>query len=67
MQNLNKREALDFYAVIVLGILGVAFAIWYNITHPHVVVKYDCSNAEISPDYPVAVREGCRKLMSNNK
>ena len=27
----------------------------------HVTVKYDCSIAEISPDYPVAVREACRK------
>ena len=50
MQNLIKREALDFYIALVLGILGVAFAIWYNITHPHMVVKYDCSIAEISPD-----------------
>ena len=67
MQNLNKREALEFYAVIVLGILGAAFVLWQSISHPHMVVKYDCSIAEISPDYPVAVREGCRKLMSNNK
>jgi len=27
----------------------------------HVVVKYNCSIAEISPDYPVAVKEACRK------
>ena len=30
-------------------------------TDSHIVVKYDCSIAEISPDYPVAVREACRK------
>jgi len=27
----------------------------------HVTVKYDCSIAEISPDYPVEVKEACRK------
>jgi hypothetical protein len=27
----------------------------------HQVVVYDCSIAEISPDYPVAVKEACRK------
>jgi len=26
------------------------------------IVKYDCSISEISPDYPIAVKEGCRKL-----
>ena len=30
----------------------------------HVTVKYDCRIAEISPDYPVAVKEACRKRMS---
>lgn len=28
-----------------------------------VVVKYDCRLAEISPDYPVAVKNQCRKLL----
>jgi len=27
----------------------------------HVTVKYDCGLAEISPDYPIAVKEACRK------
>jgi hypothetical protein len=27
----------------------------------HITVKYDCRIAEISPDYPVAVKEACRK------
>jgi hypothetical protein len=27
---------------------------------------YDCSIAEISPDYPVEVKEGCRKLRMEN-
>jgi hypothetical protein len=30
----------------------------------HQVIKYDCSIAEISPDYPIEVKEQCRKLRS---
>ena len=30
----------------------------------HITVAYDCRLAEISPDYPVAVKEACRKRMS---
>ena len=63
MQNSFKREALDFYAVIIFGFVGLGFALWWNYSHPHLVVKYDCSIAEISPDYPIEVREGCRKLI----
>lgn len=25
-------------------------------------VAYDCSLSEISPDYPIAVKEACRKM-----
>ena len=60
------RGDWDFYSVLVLGVAGMVFAIWYNYTHPHVVVKYDCSISEISPDYPIAVKEGCRKLRAEN-
>jgi hypothetical protein len=66
MQNTNIREDLDFYGVVVLGTIGIVFAIWWNYTHPHVTVKYDCSISEISPDYPVQVKEACRKLRAQN-
>ena len=26
------------------------------------VVRYDCSISEISPDYPIEVKQACRKL-----
>ena len=26
------------------------------------VIRYDCNLAEISPDYPLQVKEDCRKL-----
>ena len=43
---------------IILVVLVLAF--WPGNTN-YVVVKYDCRIAEISPDYPVAVKEQCRK------
>jgi hypothetical protein len=66
MQDFTKREALEFYSVLVVAFIAFMFVIWYNYTHPRMVVRYDCSIAEISPDYPVAVKEGCRKLRAEN-
>ena len=62
----NIKENLDFYCVMLLGIAGVIFAIYWNYTHPRIVVKYDCSISEISPDYPIPVKEACRKLRAEN-
>lgn len=64
MQDSSIRQNLDFYSVLLVGILGVAFAIYWNYTHPHLVVRYDCSISEINPDYPIAVKEACRKLQA---
>jgi len=66
MQDINIRQDLDFYGVVLFGVIAILFAIWWNYTNPHLVVRYDCSIAEISPDYPVAVKEGCRKLRARN-
>ena len=43
---------------LLLGVLIMAF--WPNDIR-HVTVKYDCHLSEISPDYPVAVKQACRK------
>jgi hypothetical protein len=62
----NIREDLDFYGVVVFGVIGIIFAIWWNYKNPHLVVRYDCSIAEIHPDYPIPVKEACRKLRAEN-
>ena len=37
-------------------------------TNMHGVKKYDCSIAEISPDYPVEVKNACRRIrLEKNK
>jgi hypothetical protein len=66
MQDTTQRSNLDAYAVFILAVIGFIFAILWNYQHPHLVVRYDCSIAEISPDYPIEVREGCRKLRADN-
>lgn len=66
MSNFNFRENLDFLLVIVLGVCLLTITIYMAIQYPRVTVRYDCSIAEISPDYPIAVKEGCRKLRAEN-
>lgn len=66
MQNTTFRQNLDFILVIILGACSMAFLIYWNLSNPHVVVRYDCSIAEFHPDYPIAVKEGCRKLRADN-
>jgi hypothetical protein len=47
------------FAVVVIVILLGAIILNGNM---HGVKKYDCSIAEISPDYSVEVKNACRKL-----
>jgi hypothetical protein len=53
--------------LIVAIILPLGFALTYYTLPRHGVVVYNCSIAEISPDIPVAVKEQCRKLRSEQK
>ena len=66
MQNSSFRQNLDVVLALVISIGAFVFVIWWNIENPHMTVRYDCSIAEISPDYPIAVKEGCRKLRAEN-
>ena len=66
MQDSTFRQNLDFISVIVMGAGVLAFGIYMAITYPHVTVRYDCSIAEINPDYPIKVKEACRRLRAEN-
>ena len=62
MPNSSKRTYLEivFVTIILLG------SIIFLIVGPKTTSKvYDCSLAEISPDYPLEVRQQCRKLRSD--
>jgi branched-subunit amino acid permease len=47
--------------VLVFAILVIMFAGIFTVVPRHGVVVYDCSIAEISPDYPPSVKEECRR------
>jgi hypothetical protein len=51
-------------SIIFLQILAVCATMYIIINYypKHGTVRYDCSIAEISPDFPLEVREQCRKL-----
>lgn len=51
----TKELALVFFILVIM------FAGIFTVVPHHGVVVYDCSIAEISPDYPVSVKEQCRK------
>lgn len=55
---------------IIIGTLFVAFIVGMALMPDLVPVqheaKYDCRIAEISPDFPKAVREACRKQNNGN-
>ena len=60
MQDTLKRETIIVIAIIsIMMILVFAF--------PKTQGKvYDCTLSEISPDYPLDVKEACRKLRAEN-
>ena len=55
---------MGFFALVFLVIAVVNLTPLPQLEVKQIVtVKYDCSLAEISPDYPVAVKEACRERM----
>lgn len=60
MQNPLKRSHLEitFACIVLFG--SIAFLLFGP--KQSKVVVYDCSIAEISPDYPIEVRQQCRAL-----
>ena len=61
MQNITKRETVKIVLIFVASIIAVCFAMYITITDKSTKI-YNCSISEISPDYPIEVKEGCRKL-----
>lgn len=62
------EKFIGFIMVICVVVLVMVFIIDYTaftkgIKDQAVVVTYDCRLAEISPDYPLIVKEQCRKLL----
>jgi hypothetical protein len=51
-------------AVATIAIIVILWVTMFVSMPRHSVVVYDCRLAEISPDYPVEVKNQCRKLNS---
>ncbi len=62
MQITNKRQYRMKDKIIILLILLVALFVLSNAEWSNRTVVYDCSLAEISPDYPQEVKNECRRL-----
>ena len=60
-----KRMHIELIIVAVCLVIGTA-VVYFSLPR-HGVVVYNCSIAEISPDYPVKVKEECRKLNAEKK
>jgi hypothetical protein len=69
-ESLKMTKHNLYTALLVLvsltALAGMMTIIVYINRLPHERV-YDCSIAEFAPDYPLEVREGCRKLRSGAK
>ena len=63
MSNLTKRTIIEYVFVAVVVIGSIIFLTVMPAPKGRV---YDCSLAEISPDYPLDVKEQCRKLRAEN-
>lgn len=57
----KKYTEEDWYLIAAVICMIVMFPLLFYISPKHGVKVYDCSIAEISPDYPVSVKEECRK------
>jgi hypothetical protein len=60
---MRKRDGL-------LLIVALCTIIYVQISYEQPVdrvVRYDCTMAEMHPDYPVQVKEACRKMRAERK
>ena len=57
---MTKGQIAELIALGLLASVSIGLAIIF-LQRPHEIV-YNCSIAEISPDFPIEVREQCRKL-----
>jgi hypothetical protein len=63
MPNTPKRETIKMIVVIIAFIIAIPI-VFLSLPRKGDIIRYDCSLAEISPDFPLEVKEQCRKLRS---
>lgn len=63
MSSTNKPSTIKFITVGIFLIGCIIFI--FSVPQPKGVV-YNCSLSEISPDFPIKVKEECRQLRAKN-
>ena len=63
MQDFTKRTIIEYIFVAIVFVGTLVFLFIMPTPKGHV---YDCSISEISPDYPIEVKEQCRKVRTEN-
>lgn len=62
MERKTVRAWLEGTAVF---LLLIGFGLYFVFEERPRTVRYDCSISEISPDYPIEVKEACRKIRAS--
>lgn len=54
---------------LLLSVVFLTLVIFIGLSSPGMngVKRYDCSISEISPDYPVEVKEACRRIRAEKR
>jgi hypothetical protein len=60
-----KRETIELAVVVIAFFIAIPI-LFLLLPKKGDVIRYDCSISEISPDYPIEVREQCRRLRAEN-
>lgn len=63
---LMNRELIRVF-VLVVSLIALFYSAWFMFyPQPKQGMVYDCRLAEISPDYPPAIKNECRELIKNH-
>lgn len=65
MSNFTKREIVVIIVAVIVFLITIPM-IFLSLPKKGDVIVYNCSISEISPDFPLEVKEQCRKLRAEN-
>jgi hypothetical protein len=64
MSNIIKREIVGIVIAVIVFLITIPIV--FLVFPKRTDTIYNCSLAEISPDFPLEVKEACRKLRAEN-
>jgi len=60
--NLMSNITPPLWIIVAITFIVLFWTLIFALMPSHGVVRYDCRLAEISPDFPINVKNECRKL-----